>query len=85
MIAVLRKCHGVDTGEVNSKHSRLSGSQLQTNPNLHRRTRCLASIIAAGMPIKMTMGNQIPPVTMAILTSLQTINVGRSLEVKESL
>ena len=56
----------------------------QTNPNLHHRTRCLAFIIAAGMPIKMTMGNQIPPVTMAILPSLQTINVGRSLEVKES-
>ena len=32
----------------------------------------------------MTMGNQIPPVTVAIPTNLQTITVGRSLEVKEA-
>ena len=59
-------------------------AKFQTKQNLQHRTRCSASIIAAGMPIKMTMENQIPPVTMVILTSLQTINVGRSLEVKES-
>lgn len=59
-------------------------AKYQTKQNLQHRTRCSASIIAAGMPIKMTVGSQIPPVTMAILASLQTINVGRSLEVKES-
>ena len=35
------------------------------------------------MPIKITMRNQIPPVRIAILTSLQTINEGESLEERE--
>ena len=35
------------------------------------------------MPIKITMRNQIPPVRIAILTSLQTINEGESLEGRE--
>ena len=44
-----------------------------TIANLHHKSRCTASLIAAGMPAKMTMENQIPGVRLAILTSLQTI------------
>ena len=36
-----------------------------------------------GMPIKTTTRNQIPPVRMAILTSLQTINAGEGLQETE--
>ena len=65
--------------ETNSTHNQLSRSQLpqvsspysleggKKKPNNHR-TRCSASLII-GMPIK-TRRHQIPPVRMAILTSL---------------
>ena len=41
--------------------------------------------MAAGMPIKMTMGNQIPPITMAVVKIRQTVNTGDRMEGKESL
>ena len=74
MTVVLRTCPGAGTAEINSKHNRLSGSQLpQVNfphsvhgknkdPNLHHRTRCSASLITAGMPIKTKTRNQVPSV-----------------------
>ena len=55
-----------------------------TIANLHHKSRCTASLIAAGMPAKMTMENQIPGVRLAILTSLQTIDAEESQEVRES-
>ena len=49
-------------------------------PN-HHKTRFLVSlIIAGGMLVKMTTRNQIPPVKNAVLTSLQTIYVGKRRE-----
>ena len=35
----------------------------KTNPNLHHRTRCYDSLNVGGMSIKMTMENQISPLT----------------------
>ena len=55
-----------------------------TNTNLHHRSRCTASLIAAGMPVKMTMENQISPLTIAIITSIQKINALESVEEKQS-
>ena len=37
----------------------------KTKSNLHCKTRCLESLMAAGMPIRRTMGSQIPPLTKA--------------------
>jgi len=77
----LRKGPAADTAEINCKHNQLSRSQWQKvnfphtlkekkKPNCHR-TICPASLIITGeMPIKMTR-NQIQPIRMAILTSLQ--------------
>ena len=41
--------------------------------------------MAARMLIKMTMGNQIPPITMAIVKIRQTVNTGDRRKGKESL
>ena len=72
MAAVLRTCPGAGIAEINSKRNWLSGSQLpQVNfphtvlgkdkdPNLHHRTRCSASLITAGIPIKMKTRNPVP-------------------------
>ena len=40
--------------------------------------------MAGGVPFKTTMGNQTPPVTVVIITNLQPMDVGESLEEKES-
>ena len=45
--------------------------------------RCDLISLITGMPIKTTTRNQIPPVRMAILTSLQTINAGEGLQERE--
>ena len=45
--------------------------------------RCDLISLITGMPIKTTTRNQIPPVRMAILTSLQTINAGEGLQETE--
>ena len=40
--------------------------------------------MTAGMPIKMIMGNQMPPITMAVVKIRQTVNTGARMEGKES-
>ena len=72
MTAVLRTCPAAGIAEINSKHNRLSGSQLpqvdfphtvhgkNKDPNLYPRTRCSASLNTAGMPINMQTRKQVP-------------------------
>ena len=82
--SALRKCPGAGTAryipntnnfqEANCHRSifltPLKGKKPPTNPIPPPRTGCSAPpIITGGMPIKMTMRNQIPPVRMAILMS----------------
>ena len=70
-------------GKLSSHHLREKKEGIIT-PNLPHQTRCSASLIAAGMPMKRKVGNQIPTLTMASITSLQTINAGEGPEEKES-
>ena len=60
------------------------GEKKKKKPYLHR-TRCSASqIITGGMPIKTTTRNQIIPVRMTILTSLQTVMGGEGQAERET-
>ena len=73
----LKEGPGVNTREINCKHTQLARCQLKHKISTHlwkkkysnqRKTRCSAFIIVAGgMLIKTTTRNQIPPVRMAIL------------------
>ncbi|XP_055412828.1 uncharacterized protein LOC129634548 isoform X3 [Bubalus kerabau] len=76
-----RKGPAVNTAEINCKHSQLSRSQWRKvkfphslknkNPKLPQDNMLCIPNITGEMPIKMTTRNQIQPVRMAILTSLQ--------------
>ena len=81
-----RTTPGSQLPKVNCPHTFYAGiRKRQTYPNLCHQARCSAFLIAAGMPIKRTMGNQIVTLKTGNVTSLQAINVEDSLGEKESL
>lgn len=88
MTAALRKSPRVGVTEINFKHSRVSKKKVnshskfssQGNKKKQKQTSTAGVDVqhpyVAGIPIKTTAGNQIPPVRLAMLTSLQTTKAG---------